>query len=108
MALTDIISYSSDANIMNFTRGNIGSVVDIVLSRFTEMKLPAIGGGSAVFPAVGDVDLTAAPYGPNGNDYTGTLKQPATLDVKLGVQYGAGSTEFTGTLVGGSETSYIF
>lgn len=56
--------------------------------------------GSGTFPPVGDVDFGVT-YGPNGNDYTGTLEQPAEADVKLGVQYGAGGTEFTGTYAGG-------
>lgn len=56
--------------------------------------------GSAVFPAVGDVDQGIA-YGPNGSDYTGTLEQPAVTDVLVGVQYGAGGTEFTGEATGG-------
>lgn len=56
--------------------------------------------GSAIFPAVGDVDLSTQ-YGPNGTDYTGTLVQPAIANVLTGVQYGAGGTEFTGTATGG-------
>lgn len=55
---------------------------------------------SGTFPPVGDVDFGVT-YGPNGNDYTGTLAQPAVADVKLGVSYGAGGTEFTGTYAGG-------
>lgn len=55
---------------------------------------------SAVYPAVGDVDLNIQ-YGPTGADYTGTLVQPATTNVLTGVQYGAGGTEFTGTATGG-------
>lgn len=61
--------------------------------------------GSGVFPPVGDVDQGVI-YGPNGNDYTGTLEQPAEADVKSGVQYGAGGTEFTGTYVGGGGNTY--
>lgn len=56
--------------------------------------------GAGTFPPVGDVDQGVV-YGPNGNDFTGTLEQPAEADVKLGVQYGAGGTEFTGTYAGG-------
>jgi hypothetical protein len=61
--------------------------------------------GSGTFPPVGDVDQGVV-YGPNGNDYTGTLEQPAEADVKSGVQYGAGGTEFTGTYVGGGGNTY--
>lgn len=56
------------------------------------------GGGSPVFPAVGDVDA-GTNYGPTGTEYTGTLVQPAVGDVDAGVTYGASGTEFTGTLV---------
>lgn len=55
---------------------------------------------SGTYPPVGDVDQGVL-YGPNGNDYTGTLEQPAEADVKSGVSYGAGGTEFTGTYAGG-------
>jgi hypothetical protein len=55
---------------------------------------------SGTFPATGDVDQGIL-YGPNGNDYTGTLEQPIPADVKLGVSYGANGTEFTGTYSGG-------
>lgn len=55
---------------------------------------------SGTYPPVGDVDQGVL-YGPNGNDYTGTLEQPVEADVKLGVSYGAGGTEFTGTYAGG-------
>jgi len=55
---------------------------------------------SGTFPPVGDVDQGIL-YGPNGNDFTGTLEQPVIADVKLGVSYGAGGTEFTGTYAGG-------
>ncbi len=55
---------------------------------------------SGTYPPVGDVDQGVL-YGPNGNDFTGTLEQPAEADVKLGVSYGAGGTEFTGTYAGG-------
>jgi hypothetical protein len=57
---------------------------------------------SGIYPAVGDVDATAAKYGPTGTEYQGTLVQPAVSDVLLGVSYGADGIEFTGTLaVGG-------
>ena len=55
---------------------------------------------SGTYPPVGDVDQGVL-YGPNGNDFTGTLEQPVEADVKLGVSYGAGGTEFTGTYAGG-------
>ena len=55
---------------------------------------------SGTYPPVGDVDQGVL-YGPNGNDFTGTLEQPAEADVKLGVSYGANGTEFTGTYAGG-------
>lgn len=55
---------------------------------------------SGTYPAAGDVDQGVL-YGPNGNDYTGTLEQPIEADVKLGVSYGANGTEFTGTYAAG-------
>lgn len=55
---------------------------------------------SGTYPPVGDVDQGVI-FGPNGNDYTGTLEQPIEADVKLGVSYGANGTEFTGTYAAG-------
>jgi hypothetical protein len=55
---------------------------------------------SGTYPPVGDVDQGVV-FGPNGNDYTGTLEQPIEADVKLGVSYGANGTEFTGTYAAG-------
>jgi hypothetical protein len=57
-----------------------------------------IGGGSG-YPAVGDV-RDAVIYGAS-NEFIGTLVLPAEADVESGVDYGAGGTEFTGTLVAG-------
>lgn len=75
--------------------GAYGSAYQIDIT-FTQESTSA----SAVYPAVGDVDLSTQ-YGPNGTDYTGTLVQPAIANVLTGVQYGAGGTEFTGTATGG-------
>lgn len=65
----------------------------------------ASGGGGGTFPPAGDVDFGVT-YGPNGNDFTGTLVQPVVGDVRTGVQYGAGGTEFTGTYSGGVGNTY--
>lgn len=73
--------------------------VDII---FTQESVSA----SAVYPAVGDVDLSVT-YGPTGADYTGTLAQPAVGDVRSGTQYGAGGTEYTGTLTAGGGGGFI-
>jgi hypothetical protein len=54
-----------------------------------------------VYPPVVDVDSLATRYGPNGNDYQGTLLQPVPANVKQGVQYGGDGIEFTGTLAPG-------
>lgn len=51
------------------------------------------------YPAVGNVQNDDTVDGA-----TGTLTLPAVEDVESGVQYGAGGTEFTGTLSGGSAT----
>ncbi len=37
-------------------------------------------------------------YGEGGTEFTGTLALPAEADVRSGVQYGGGGTESTGTL----------
>lgn len=49
------------------------------------------------YPAVGNVQNDDTTDGA-----TGTLTLPAIADVESGVQYGAGGTEFTGTLTAGS------
>jgi hypothetical protein len=49
------------------------------------------------YPAVGNVHTDDTVDGA-----TGTLTLPAVGDVETGVQYGAGGTEFTGTLTAGS------
>ena len=46
------------------------------------------------YPAITDVEKGVI-YGDSG--YTGTFKEPGVANVKLGEQYGAGDTEFTGT-----------
>ena len=53
--------------------------------------------GLATLPAAGDVDSTAADYGVFGSLTDPTLVVPAEEDVLLGVDYGAGGTEFEGT-----------
>jgi hypothetical protein len=53
--------------------------------------------GSGTFPPVGDVDFGVV-YGPNGNDFTGTLVQPSQNNVRVSISYGAGGTEFTGNV----------
>ena len=70
----------------------------VVEMQYTYHDVDASGGGG-VFPAVGDVD-SGVIYGPTSN-LTGTLVQPVVGDVRLGTSYGAGGTEFTGTLAGG-------
>lgn len=60
---------------------------------------------SGTYPLVGDVDQGVL-FGPNGNDYTGTLEQPIEADVKLGVSYGAGGVEYTGTYTGSGGSGY--
>lgn len=53
------------------------------------------------FPAAGDVDDTAADYGDVIVPTAATFAVPAEAQVQSGVQYGAGGTEYTGTLVAG-------
>ena len=57
--------------------------------------------GTFVSPAVGDVQA-AVTYGAAA-EYTGTLALPTEAQVESGVGFGAGGTEFTGALVGGSD-----
>lgn len=98
MALTDIVTTFGQSPVLDFNRGDIGTVIDM-FSRDNEFTTPRLGVGQ-VFPSVGDVD-SGITYGPTGADYTGTLEQPAESDVLSGVQYGADGTEFTGTATGG-------
>lgn len=127
MALTDILTFEGATMENSFSRGNVGTLVDMNASRFNEFALPALGGvcdypaegdvrsgvafdiytGNLTLPAVGDVDLSVQ-YGSLGTEFTGTLEQPAEADVKLDVQYGAGGAEFTGSLVAGGGGSNIF
>jgi hypothetical protein len=51
----------------------------------------------AFLPGQGDVDNGVG----RGDGLDGTLVQPAEAQVQTGVQYGAGGTEFTGTMAGG-------
>lgn len=106
MALIDILETDGKPAEYSLSRGNIGSVTEIVSRWYNEFKIPEGAGAGAVFPAVGDVESPVT-YGPTGADYTGTLVQPLVADVELGVQYGAGGTEFTGTLVAGEEEYLI-
>jgi hypothetical protein len=61
-------------------------------------------GGGVGYPAVGDVQLSVV-YGAS-NEFIGTLALPTEAQVQSGVGYGAGGTEFTGTLVGGGGTDW--
>lgn len=99
MALADIVTTSGQSPVLSFSRGDIGSVLDMT-SRDNEFITPRLGVGQ-VFPLEGDVDLGVT-YGPTGSDFTGTLEQPAESSVLSGVQYGADGVEFTGTASGGS------
>lgn len=106
MALTDIQTYAGSVTILDFSRGNIGTVLDSISRGLNELKLPIPGAGGAVFPATTKV-ITGEIYGPNGTDYTGNVTLPAETDVKLNTQYGANGTEFTGELAGGGNVFVI-
>lgn len=103
MALTDIVTSFGQSPVLDFDRGNIGVITEIV-SRDNEFTTPVI---SAVcdYPVVDDVRLGVV-YGSG----TGTIELPAETDVLVGVQYGADGTEFTGEATGGGggETSHVF
>lgn len=104
MALTDIQSY--DTGIFEVSRGDVGTVSEIVSALKNAFEIPEGAGAGAIFPAVGDVDQGVT-FGPTGADYTGTLEQPDEADVLSGVQYGAGGTEFEGTAVAGGGNIFI-
>jgi hypothetical protein len=127
MALTDIVSEGGESSAA--ARGDIGTLTDILsrdgMSGYCFLTVPAIAdvksgveygqqgteltgtyiGGGGVYPVEGDVDAGVV-YGPSSN-LTGTLEQPAPTDVKLGVQYGADGTEFTGELAGGAGSTWM-
>jgi hypothetical protein len=63
-------------------------------------------GGGVGYPAVGDVRL-AVVFG-ESNEFIGTLALPTVGQVQSGVGYGAGGTEFTGTLVGGGGAINVY
>jgi hypothetical protein len=73
-----------------------------IVVTFTVENEPIVG----TYPAEGDVDNTAADYGPTGTEYTGTFAVPAVGNVVDGVFYGAAGTEFEGTYVGGGSAVY--
>lgn len=103
MALTSILAPAGDTAVFVFARGNGGVLSDIVAKGQGGMRLPALG-GSCTYPSEDDVQEGVT----FGDIYTGNLVVPAEVEVENGVGYGANGTEFTGTLVGGSEASYVF
>jgi hypothetical protein len=88
------------------TTGNGGVSVASVVNQTTTSYAVILGGTAGqkaiitgpTIPAAGDVDSMAADYGYAGALIDPTLVVPAEADVETGVQYGAGGTEFTGTL----------
>jgi hypothetical protein len=103
MALTDISS--NGVGVLEFSRGNIGTLVDISSIKGI-FEIPSGGGAGSVFPIEDDVRIGIT-YGPTGADNTGNLTLPDEIDVLLGVLYGAGGTEFIGSLSGGGGFIYI-
>lgn len=106
MALLDINCFAGAPVILEFNRGNIGTITDISTPKLNSFEVPTGTPAGAVYPVADDVDQGVV-YGPNGNDYTGNLKQPAESDVKSGIKYGANGTEKTGTLVGGGGNIFV-
>lgn len=103
MALLDIISFEGVAMESSFSRGNVGVLSDVQGGNMNEFAIPTIG-AVCDYPSENDVRL-----GVTFDVYTGNLELPVEADVLTGVQYGANSTEFTGTATsGGGEHSYTF
>lgn len=88
------------------TTGNGGAAVASIVNQTATSYAVILGGTDAqkaiitgpTLPAAGDVDDTAADFGYAASLITPTFAVPAEADVESGVQYGAGGTEFTGTL----------
>lgn len=69
-------------------------------------KIVFVSAIGADFPSENDVRAGVV-Y--DAGSQTGNMTEPSPADVKIGIQYGANGTEFTGTLVsGGGEKSYSF
>lgn len=93
MALTDIV-FKGTAISNELARGN-GTLTDIVPKAATDLELAR--GNIGVF--------TDIVYQPRViSEITKTL--PGASDVRHGVQYGAGGTQFTGTLIVAGQASY--
>lgn len=103
MALDDILAPAGNQDcILEIPSGSLYAPLDILVTGTMVEEIFQ----NLVFPAEGDVDVTADPYGPTGAEYEGTLAQPVEGDVKLNVQYGANGTEFTGTYNPSGTTLY--
>jgi hypothetical protein len=67
---------------------------------------PDVGAGQSIvptLPAAADVE-SGVQYGAGGTEFTGTVTLPSESNVREGTTYGAGGTEFTGTLEPGLVT----
>lgn len=103
MALLDIVTSFGQSPVLDFARGDVGSVLEIV-SRDTEFFVPRVG-AVCDYPVVDDVRFGVV-YGAG----VGTVELPTEAQVELGVGYGANGVEFTGTFAGGGggESSHTF
>lgn len=92
---------ANHATAKNVVMGNEpGPVISIdpTIRKVYLISEPAMAAG--VFPYPGHV-RSPDQYGPTGSDFTGNETLPDIADVKAGVDYGAGGTEFEGTYSGG-------
>jgi hypothetical protein len=82
-----------------FTGGNYGVLYTRTFSTVEDAPIVSV---PSVFPEAGDVRDGVTYAG-----FTGTLTLPAEAQVEDGVTYGAGGTEFEGTLVAGGGGSIV-
>jgi len=110
MALLDIVTFEGVAMESLFERGDLGVLVDVQGGQQNEFTLPSTG-GTCNYPIENDV-RGGVGYGAGGTEFTGNVVLPAESEVETGVMYGANGTEFEGTFAGGgggsSEHSLTF
>lgn len=124
MALVDIVidEISFEIGVASALTG--GSMVDVCFENVVGDR-SAIAGGSVqgvsydgnnfTFSTTGSTPTLPAEtdvrdgiqYGLGGTEFTGNVILPVEADVKVGTQYGANGTEFTGELAGGGGNIFV-
>lgn len=89
------------ASVVNQTTTSYAAIVGVGAANKAIITGPTL-------PAAGDVDSTAAQFGYAAALVTPTLVVPAEAEVEDGVGYGAGGTEFEGTLAAGGGGVPVF